>query len=110
MEKVAYNDDVVHDVPEDVVHDVSKDVVEDDCKGDDVNRDAIPLDVFHEVQREVMEALECSDALDSDARGRPNAVDNDDFESDTVDELQNYMRKPRYHCIQEQKRVLCLLQ
>lgn len=88
VEDIAYDNDVVEDGPTLAADDVVEDVVEDVPGHDHNTADATPLDEYHDVQRQVMDALDRGDALHRDAEGQPNVVDNDDFDSDTVDGLQ----------------------
>lgn len=87
MEDVAYDDDIVHDAGTADADYVPQDVVENVCRGDDVNRDTILLNKFHKVHSQGMEALDCGDALHRNAGRELNAIDNDEFKSNTVDEL-----------------------
>ena len=94
VEDVAYDDDVVADVPEDInfnTADVSAEEGNDATRNEDIDP---PLDEYHEVQRHVMEAFRRGDALHEEVNNLQGDVDDDDDAADdTVDGMEElYMQ------------------
>ena len=88
VEDVAYDDDVVADVPEDInfnTVDISAEGGNDAARNEDIDP---PLDEYHEVQQQVMEAFSRGDALHEEANGLQGDADDDDVADDTVDGME----------------------